>query len=438
MSTFRLSRKHLRWVVPASILAAASIAAALALGGGAAPSSAAAPNGNSVIVLIGDGMGGAQRTASQLANYGYGQVQPMDALPEGGNLFTHSASPVTDSSASATAMATGVKTHNDYAGVDGKGNDLKTLLEQARDQGKSTGVIDDNDVTNATIAGFAAHTDNRDHKREIAEDMLFETKPDLIFGGGEKIWYPKGDKGKIPDRIPDDKSNNKALVPKAQELGYQYAYDRDTFAELTGPKALALVQQDAYLRGHELRGYRKSKDPHFVPMPELVRKALEILSQNPNGFFLVAEVDEIDDAGHEHDGKTVISLGRMFNDMVTTVTDYQRTDPNALLVVTADHETGGMGIEPKADPSTNSPGDDPVPAYGKPQNLPRKGGKTPIRSGPFKVKGTKDRFKADWTTEEHAGLMVPVTAAGPGATRFSGVHENTWVHTVASDVLNGG
>ena len=81
--------------------------------------------------------------------------------------------------------------------------------------------------------------------------------------------------------------------------------------------------------------------------------------------------------------------------------------------------------------------DGEVPAYGTPQNVPLPGGKTPKRSGPFKVKGKDAKFKVDWTTPGHTGLMVPVTAAGPAAERFSGVHPNTFVHEVASDVLNG-
>ncbi|MGH2961482.1 MAG: alkaline phosphatase [Solirubrobacterales bacterium] len=431
--------RPLRWAAPFALLAAAATATGVALGGNPAETNAQGSTGNSVVVLVGDGLGPAHRTASQLAKYGYDEIQPMDALPEGGNLLTHTGTrAIGESGAGATAMATGVKTRNNHAGVDAEGNRLETLQELARDRGKSTGLISDNDATNATLAGFAAHTDNRDHKRQIARQYLTDTKPDLIFGGGEKIWYPKGE-GKIPDQLDDDPSNNKVnLVEQAKGLGYQYAYDRETFASLTGPKALALVQEQAYLRGHELRGYRRSKDPHFVNVPTMFQKALDILGQDPDGFFLVAEIDGLDDSGHEHDGKTTISGAQLINRMVSRVTTFQETNPNTLLVVTADHETGGMTIEGPRMPSQNSPGDDPVPEYGKPENMPLPSAETPKRWGPFKVKGSDDKFNVDWTTPEHTGTMVPVTASGPGAERFSGVHQNTWVHTVAKDVLNGG
>ena len=398
---------------------------------------AAASTGYSVVIISGDGMGPAQRTAIQLANYGY-KTQPMDALPEGGLLKTNSILPVTDSSAGATAMGTGHKIKNNQAGIAPNGKKLYNLVEEARDLGKSTGLVEDHDVTNATMMGFAAHSKNRDYKVQAARQYLNETHPDVIFGGGEEVWYPKGDPGKLPNVIPDDRSiGHENLVEQAIDQGYQYAWNRKTFDQLTGPQALALVQDDAYIRGHEIKGYKRSQDPHFVPEPKLLEKAIEILGQNPEGFFIAVDTDEIDDAGHEHDGKSVIKTGEIVNKMVEVIEEYRETNPNVLLVVTADHETGGMTIETPRSRSTNSAGDDPVPAYGTPQNLPLPGGKTPPRSGPFKVKGKDAQFKVDWTTPEHTGLMVPVTAAGPGAERFSGVHANTFVHTVASDVLNG-
>lgn len=424
------------------LLIAAGALAALVAGVLAAerPGSAdaAASTGYSVVIISGDGMGPAQRTATQLAKYGY-KTQPMDALPEGGLLKTNSILPVTDSAAGATAMGTGHKVNNNQAGLAPNGKKLYNLVEEARDLGKSTGLVEDHDVTNATMMGFAAHVKNRDNKAQAARQYLSDTHPDVIFGGGEEVWYPEGHPGKLPDVISDDESTGREnLVEKAIDQGYQYAWNRKTFDQLSGPQALALVQDDAYIRGHEIKGYRKDKDPYFVPEPVLMEKALEILGQNPEGFFIAADVDELDDAGHEHDGKSVIQSGQIVNKMVEVVQEYRETtDPNVLLIVTADHETGGMTVEMPASKSTNSGPDGDVPSYGTPQNVPLPGGKTPKRSGPFKVKGKDAKFKVDWTTPGHTGLMVPVTADGPGAERFSGVHPNTFVHEVASDVLNG-
>ncbi|MGB2851718.1 MAG: alkaline phosphatase [Solirubrobacterales bacterium] len=417
----------------------AAIGTALVLGRGATATEAAPETPKSFVILIGDGMGPAQRTATQLAKYGYDKTQPMDALDYGGALRTHSLAPITDSAASATAMATGEKTHNDFAGVDPKGNPLELLLESAKDRGKATGLVSDHDITNATMAGFGAHVKNRDHKKEIARQFAYETQPDVMFGGREKLWYRPGDKDMIPDIFDDDANNGREnLVKKLMDDGYEYAYDRKTVAGLSGPKAIGLVQDDSYFIHHEVKGYSQKKDPHAVPEEDLVAKALELLGQNPNGFFLAIEVDELDDAGHEHDGRSSIQMGQLVNRITKKVEKYRETDPDVLFVVTADHETGGMTVEGKNMKSGNSGPDGNVPDYGTPQNVPLGKGLTPKRWGPFKIAGSSDQFKVDWTTPGHTGQMVPLTASGPSAERLSGIHDNTYIHEVALDVLNEG
>ena len=415
-----------------------AIGAAVLFGRGT-PSEAAPDTPKSVIILIGDGMGPAQRMASQLANYGYETTQPMDALPYAGLSRSQSLAPITDSAAGATAIATGVRTHNNFAGVDADGNDLETLLDTANKLGKSTGLIDDHDITNATMASFGAHVPNRDFKKKIAHQYAYGSMPDVMFGGNEKFWYTKHDKGKIPDIYDDDGNNGKEnLVQKLMDDGYQYAYDRKTAAALTGPQALGLYQDDAYIINHDYPDYVKEKDPHFVPEEDSVAKALEILGQDPNGFFLAIENDELDDAGHEHDGTTAIEMGGVINRMTEVINEFRETHPDTLFIITADHETGGMTIEGKGMKSGNSDPDGHVPSYGKAENVPLKNGATPKRWGPFKVKGSTDLFKVDWTTPGHTGTPVPVTAVGPGAENLTGIYDNTHIHDVAYDVLHEG
>lgn len=392
-----------------------------------------------MVILIGDGMGPAQRQLTQFVHYGHGKTQPMDDLDYAGLSRTSSLAPVTDSGAGATAIATGVKTKNNMAGTGPEGENLETLLDTANKLGKSTGLISDHDITNATMAAFGAAVTNRDWKKRIAYQYAYQTQPDVMFGGGEKTWYTKNDKGKIPDVFDDDANNGKEnLVQKLIDDGYQYAYDRDTFKDLTGPKVLGLFQDDAYIIDNHVKGYNKKNDPHFVKEEDSVAKALEILGQNPKGFFLAIEVDELDDAGHEHDGKTAIEMGQLVNRISSTVEKYRQSNPDVLFIVTADHETGGMTLEGAGFKSTNSKGDGPVPSFGKPKNKPGPNGKTPPRWGPFKVKGTDSEFKVDWTTPGHSGTPVPVTASGPGSERLTGVYENTHIHTVAYDVLTEG
>jgi len=393
---------------------------ALLLARGGEPSEAAAPAGTSVIVLIGDGMGPAQRAATQLARYGLETTQPMDALPVSGTMRTQSTTAITDSAAGATAIATGVKTKNGYTGVGPDGERLRTLLEVARDQGKATGLVEDSDVTNATTGAFGAHVTDRDQRRQIASGFLYDTKPDVILGGGEQFWYKRGTPGAIPNDLPGDRSRGKKnLVAEAEALGYQYAADAEGVAALTGPKVLGLVQEDPYVR-ELLADYDRRDDPHYVPEETLVAKALEILGQDPDGFFLAIDVDEIDVGGHASHAGLVIKSADMLNRIVKTIEAYRATDPNLLVVVTADHETGGMTIE---GPKSNSTG---VLGYPIPKRW---------RNGPFGIEGTDLKFTTDWSTPGHTGVPVPLTAAGPGAEQLDGAIDNTDIFGVAEGVL---
>ena len=399
----------------------------------------------SVIILSGDGMGIQQRTAIQYALYGLEERQPMDALPYTGMLETSSLGPgvVTDSAAGATAWAIGKKTYDGYTGLGPDKKRVPTLLDIAKEQGKTTALINDHDVTNATLAAFGGPVINRDWKSVIASKEIYNDKVDILMGGNEAYWYPKGNPGKIPNTVPDEDASEGTkgnLVKKAIDQGYQYAYDKKTVSELTGPKVLALVQDSAKRRWVAEKGYKYKKDPHYVPVKDMVKKALDIAGQNPNGFFMAMESDDLDSAGHEHDVRNVIQSGHTINQIVEAIQEYRETNPNVLLIVTADHETGGMTIENwnKEETNTNSDGDDPIPYWGK-KALNNAGpkGQVPTRSGPVTVKGTKRKFKVDWTTPEHTGGYVPVTAVGPNADEMVGVWPNTRVFDVARKTLLG-
>ena len=398
----------------------------------------------SVIILSGDGMGIQQRTAIQYALYGLDERQPMDALPYTGFLDTISAGPtaVTDSAAGATAWSIGKKTINGYTGLGPDKKRVPTLLDIAKSEGKSTALINDHDITNATLASFGGPVINRDWKIAIAKKMIKNNKVDIMMGGTEKYWLPKGAEGQIPDKVPgeDAGEGKENLIKKAQSQGYQYAYDKKTVSELTGPQVLAVVQDSAKRRWVEEKGYKYKKDPHYVPVKDMVTKALSILDQDPEGFFMAIESDDLDSAGHEHDVRNVIQSGQTVNEVVEAIQEYRATNPDVLVIVTADHETGGMTIEDwsKEETNTNSDGDDPIPYWGK-KALNNAGpkGQVPIRSGPVKIKGTKRKFKVDWTTAEHTGGMVPVTAVGPNAEELVGVHHNTHVFDVAKKALTG-
>ena len=243
----------------------------------------------------------------------------------------------------------------------------------------------------------------------IANQYLSGTRPDLIFGGGEEVWYPDGHPGKVPNMIEDDASfGDKNLVAKAKDLGYEYAYDRDTVADIDGPKALVMTRTDALLREAFIKKYNYKRDPYAVPEHEMVEKALDILEQDEQGFFMAVEVDEIDDAGHEHSPRLLFSSGQELNRIAAVLKRYQREHPRTLVIITADHETGGLGIEAHY----------------------QDGG-----AGPFPVANSAETFRLDWTTPGHTGVNVPVTSSGPRSRRLEGVRDNTKVFDVARGVL---
>ena len=418
-----VKKQRRRLLAPACAVIAAAAVTAAGMAGSGAPVQAAVPTGTSVVVLIGDGMGPAQRTLVQLTRHGLA-TQPMDSLEASGSLNTlpFGKAGATDSAAGATAISTGEKTRNGYSAIGPDGERLQTLLEIARDQGKATGLVEDNDITNATTAAFGAHIEDRGKKQKIAQQFLYDTKVDVLLGGGEQYWYGKGQKGKVSDVLPDDKSRGRRdLVAEAQGLGYDYAYDQETMAAADGPKLLGLVRQDPIIL-ELIADYDPAKDPSYFPEEQLVDKALDVLSQDPDGFFLAIDVDQIDDGGHASAANLTIEAGEQLNRIVEVVEAYRAENPNVLFVVTADHETGGLTIEDPSDPKTKVQGEE----------IPRN-----WWHGPFKVKGTSNKISTDWTTTGHTSAAVPVTASGPGAEQFTGTHDNTRVFDVASQALTG-
>jgi alkaline phosphatase len=410
-----------RPLVVATVLAAA-LASAIALLASSGRVDAAPPDGQSVIVLIGDGMGPAQRTLTQLTRYGLDETQPMDSLDVGGSINTlpYGKPGATDSAAGATAIATGEKTRNGYAGIGPNGERLQTLLEIARDEGKSTGLVEDNDVTNATMAGFAAHVDNRGKKQKIAQQFLRDSRPDVILGGGEQFWCKKGQKPDVSVLLPDDKCRGRNdLIAEAESLGYDHVSDAESLAAADGPKILGLVRQDPIILSL-ISDYDPADDPNYVPEEDLVDKALDTLGQNPNGFFLAIDVDQIDDGGHASAANLVMKAGQQLNRIVKVIEAYRAENPGVLVVVTADHETGGLTIEDPGDPKSGVQGEE----------IPKK-----WWHGPFRVKGTDNKISTDWTTTEHTSVAVPLTASGPSADDLTGTHDNTHVFDVARQVL---
>jgi len=332
-----------------------------------------------VILCIGDGMGVSQVALASVKATGLGGKLHMERLPVSGLVRTHSAnSRVTDSAAAGTALASGVKTRNGMIGMTPDEQGYCTLLEAVKARGMATGLVATSSITHATPASFGAHVKSRKMEDKIAEHLL-ANRVNVLFGGGRKFFLPKSD----PGSARRDDAN---LIAAAKDAGYQYIETADELRSVRYPQLLGLFQLDALTT--------------TVPEPSLAlltQKAIQTLKRadddngdGKSGFFLMVEGSQIDWACHANDAKGAVRQILLFDQAVEAAVDFALRDGRTLVVVTADHETGGLTLI---------------------------GG------------GNEDQGDAElvvrWSTKGHTGSPVPIYALGPGASRFAGVQDNT-------------
>jgi alkaline phosphatase len=347
-----------------------------------------------VMLFIGDGMGEAHRNAARWSNAGQSEALAMDRMPTLGWSQTASAdSAVTDSAAAATALATGIKTNNGMIGQDPAGNPWTTILERAQASGMAVGLVTNVQMTHATPAAFAAHVPDRNMMTEIASQML-TTRVDVLLGGGEDEFLPGGITGCYPE--PGERTDGRNLITEAKNAGYTYVCDAASLAALdpaSTSKLLGLFADEGMTR------------PYSPSLEEMTQKAIDILSQDPDGFFLMVEGGQIDWASHANNATNVISDAVGFDGAVALGKDYAASADNVLIIVTADHETGGMSVDLGS-------GD----------------------QGPFFMpEGTT--FYVSWSTDYHTAADVPITAQGPWSDLLAGTHENTYIHEMMRQAL---
>lgn len=276
-----------------------------------------------VILMIGDGMGENIIKAAEIVK---GDKLVMSGLPNTTHVTTYSQSVTegkaefTDSAASATAMSTGVKTYNQYIGVDKDGNRLETICEFANKLGMKTGLVDRHYVSHATPAGMAGHDQYRGNYRPLLRDMA-ETGVDVMLGGGEKFYK-------------ESNSTQKAI----EDCGYKYVN--------TEEQLLALKPDDSKILG--MFSYDNMKRTTLEPtLTTMTSKALELLD-NENGFFLMVEGSNIDVCESLLDMDGTIDQMMAFDHTVNYVLDWAEKHPGTLVLVTADHETGGVTLPENA------------------------------------------------------------------------------------------
>ena len=347
----------------------------------------------SIILFIGDGMGPEQRKAAQWYSVGMTGTLNMDRLDYAGESITYSANnTITDSAAGGTAISTGIKTNNGVVGMDPSLNSLVTILETAKSKGMSTGLVTTTQVSHATPAAFASHVESRNMMTEIARQLL-STDVDVLLGGGEDEFLPVSEVGRYPE--VGERTDNRNLISESILNGYVYVSNEAEFSLVDVnniEKLIGLFADEGMVR------------PFSPTLSSMTDMAIKILKKNPRGFFLMVEGGQIDWAGHANDALNNMQDTLGFDAAVKVGIDYFNTNNNALIIVTADHETGGMS----ANLATTGAVDEDGPYY-MPDMTP---------------------FYVNWTTTGHTPVNVPVTSSGPVAAALIGTYENTYIYDI--------
>ena len=356
------------------------------------------PQVKNVIYLIGDGMGFGAVSSLLLTEEeptGFEMSSPVIGLSETCSANNY----VTDSAAGGTALATGTRTNNGYAGAGPDGEQLTSVLRKAQTYGMKTGIVVNTTLTEATPAAFYAGVTSRKFVYDIAKQFT-ESEVDLAIGGGLDHFIGRPDSldltATLIEKGYDVYLNWESVLETESDkfVGILPLYDLHRREENNGTASAAegqevcLAAQMAALNEDTTREHLSEPT---VYLEKATTKALEVLSRdNKDGFFLMIESAIIDGYGHNNDGEGMIVEMQEFNCTLRKMIEYVNQHPETLLVVTADHETGGTGVY-----------------YN---------GNTPANEGPLRLK---------FSTSGHTGTVVPIFAYGAGAENFAGVMKNT-------------
>ncbi|CAM4136016.1 alkaline phosphatase [Bacillus manliponensis] len=451
-------KKFVKKALPLAALSTLVFTSAVGCSATGSDEKAAKANGTkikNVIVLIGDGMGPSYMTAHR-----YMKDDPNTKKMEKtefdkylvGTQMTYPEDEhenITDSASAATAMSSGIKTYNAAIAVDNDKKEVKTVLEQAKEKGKATGLVATSEITHATPAAFGAHDVSRKNMNEIANDYFDEKidnkhKIDVMLGGG------------VDNFVRDDRN----LTEEFEKSDYSYVTDREQLLKDKNEQVLGLFAPAGLDKAID----RSAETPS---LEEMTKAAIDRLNKDKDGFFLMVEGSQIDWAGHDNDVVAAMSEMEDFEKAFKAAIDFAKKDKETLVVTTADHSTGGftLGVDGE---------------YNFDANVLKAAKRTPdfmakeIANGasveetlkanveleftPEEIAAvneaavTKDVTKIDdaiekifdvrsftgWTTGGHTGEDVGVYAYGPGKHLFTGVQENTNLAKRVFDIIGGG
>lgn len=315
-----------------------------------------------VILFIGDGMGvshvfagitanGGTLNLCNFKNIGFSKTQSSDNY-------------VTDSAAGGTALACGTKTYNGAIGVDADTIAVKSILELSEERGKSTGLVATATIVHATPAAFIAHVKNRSQYEDIAQSFV-DTDIDFFMGGGKHFFT--------------DRKDGRNLYNELKNKGYKIFDSLDDAKNCNDSKMGIVTDWE-----HPDRAVNRK-----YSLADATDKAIDVLKTNKKGFFLMVEGSQIDWGGHQNDTKLLVGEMLDMDKAIGKALEFAAKDKHTLIVITADHETGGYAN-----------------IYGNMKTGDINGG---------------------YCTGNHTATMVPVFAFGPGAELFRGIYENVEV-----------
>ncbi|MDA9041680.1 alkaline phosphatase [Flavobacteriaceae bacterium] len=312
-----------------------------------------------IIMMIGDGMGLSQISSGMYSNNNYTSLERSHHI---GLIKTHAFDDlVTDSAAAGTAMSSGVKTYNGVVGMDVNYSPVKSILEISRDKGYITAIIATSTIVHATPASYYSKVKSRYDYDEIAS-QLSKSNINFFVGGGEKYFNDRRDKRNLMNEMDD----------------YLFANSLENFIKINSNKIGFLTDYDEPIGKHE--GRKPS-------LEDIVQATVQKLSSFNKPFFLLVEGSQIDWGAHDNDSEHMISEMLEFDRTVGRVFNFADKDKNTIVVITADHETGGLSI----------------------------------------IDGNLEDSKVvnKYVSDSHTATMVPIFSFGPYSSLFKGIYDNT-------------
>ncbi|MDG2060916.1 MAG: alkaline phosphatase [SAR86 cluster bacterium] len=342
-----------------------------------------------VILLIGDGMSVSQISVYRLLKGGPNHRVSFDRFPFSGIVLTHSEDAlITDSASSATAYSTGQKTKNRYLGLDSKNNSLENLTETLDRYKFVSSLIATSEITHATPAAFASHVESRWDTDQISKDLV-SSKVATLLGGGRNVFNTESNGGVRKDKedlYETLKSSTNLLTTKQGLMNFDLSKEGRVFG----------LFADNHLRDME----DLSNHPKEPSLSEMLQFALDRFDHHKErgceGFFIMAEGSQVDWSGHTNNLKYLEREMDDLDDAINLSYKFALDNQETLVIVTSDHETGGLLIES--------------------EGLSYTGNKV------------KFSYNTDIGKGNHTGVPVPVYAFGPGAENFTGTLDNTDIY----------